>query len=105
MYAASDEARNTTQAATSSGRPNAPAGIVPSRRFLCSSESLSVMGVVMKPGATQFTVMPREATSAASARATLALGEAALAAGQTGEARTRFEALLERMELAPGGSR
>ncbi len=43
-----------------------PAGMAP-RSFCCwSSPRPSVIAVVMKPGAMQFTVMPRVATSAAS---------------------------------------
>jgi hypothetical protein len=45
-----------------------PAGTIVKIRDFCSSFSLSVIAVSMKPGATQLTVMPRLPNSRASAR-------------------------------------
>src|SRR5881628_1251569 len=67
VFLASDEAKNTIAAATSRAEPMRPSG----KRVFSSSFTLSprtsVMGVLMKPGATAFTVMLREEISMAMA--------------------------------------
>src|ERR1700738_920581 len=68
IYPACGEARNATACATSSGLPSRPSGICAFSAVCCSSGRLFVMSVSMKPGATQFTVMPRLPISRASAR-------------------------------------
>ncbi len=64
-YAASSDTRNDTTAATSSGEPRRFMGT--SRSIAFASKRPAVIGVPMMPGATEFTVMPRVATSSASA--------------------------------------
>ena len=53
----------TTASATSSGLPNSPSGIVLHASSLTVSDSLSVISVVIKPGATAFTVIFLAASS------------------------------------------
>src|SRR5277367_6431127 len=55
-------------AATSASEPKRPSGIMDFILSFSSCGSGAVMGVSMKPGATAFTVMLREATSTAMAR-------------------------------------
>ena len=57
---------STMAAAISRGSPNRPAGIWSPMRRRWSSVRTSVIGLAMKPGATQFAVIPRPASSAAS---------------------------------------
>jgi hypothetical protein len=61
-------ARNTSAAATSSGWPPWPSA--DSRRATCriATGTAAVIRVSMKPGATAFAVIPRAASSGASAR-------------------------------------
>ena len=63
MYFARSDAKNTTASATSSTVPNAPSGIVLHASSFTASESLSVISVAINPGATAFTVIPRDDNS------------------------------------------
>ena len=63
MYDASSDARKATVFATCSGFPNVPAGIWLRIWFLTCSLNFCVISVSIKPGATAFTVMPRDASS------------------------------------------
>jgi hypothetical protein len=65
-YDASRDARNAMQAATSSGVPIRPIGIVPRAASRAVAGSDDVIAVSMNPGATLLTVMLRVATSRAS---------------------------------------
>ena len=65
IQAASSLARKTAAPAMSAGSPIRPAGIRSSRPACCCAPSASVMGERTKPGAMQFSVTPRAATSAA----------------------------------------
>src|SRR5215469_5304266 len=67
MYPASSLARKTMAEATARGQPMRPNGMRVFKPSFTASESTSVMGVSMKPGATAFTVMFREAISIAMA--------------------------------------
>src|SRR5690606_7326230 len=64
MYPAASESRKATVAATSSGVPTRPAGII---FRACSTTCGSSISVSISPGATQLTVMRRLASSSASA--------------------------------------
>src|SRR5689334_16641195 len=67
MAPASDESRNATSAATSSGATKRPIG---GRRGAdCARAGSRNMGVSVAPGATTFTVIPRGASSLAHERA------------------------------------
>src|SRR5262249_3060217 len=66
MYAASSDIRNATSAAPSPGVPTRCIGISFS---ISSSGASSSMSVATGPGATQFTVISRDASSTASALA------------------------------------
>ena len=57
-----DDGGGDVGARSEPSRPERRAGCA----SFCASVSASVIGLSMKPGATQLTVMPREATSAAS---------------------------------------
>ncbi len=65
MYAPQSEAKKPTAAAISSGVPKRASGICDMSTSICFSCKARVMSVSMKPGATQFTVMPREPISLA----------------------------------------
>src|SRR5690606_38080329 len=67
IYDASSEARKQTAAAMSSGVPSRPSGMRSAQAACAPSARPRVMSVSIMPGATAFTVMPREATSRASA--------------------------------------
>jgi len=58
-------ARKTMAEATSRGEPIRPSGMRVFKASFTSSDNTSVIGVAIKPGATAFTVMPREAISMA----------------------------------------
>src|SRR5690606_13660324 len=58
MNEASSEHRNATAAATSSGVPSRPSGVLSRRPSRCSSDRAAVMSVVMYPGATALTRTP-----------------------------------------------
>jgi len=60
--------QNSTADATSAGVPSLFIGTRSRSRFFASSESDRVIAVSMNPGATQLTVMFREASSRASVR-------------------------------------
>src|SRR5215218_4675693 len=66
IYDASSEARKHTAAATSSGVPSRPSGICSDQSRFALSTSPRVISVSISPGATTFTVIPREAISRAS---------------------------------------
>ena len=66
MYDAISDAKKTTEFAMSSGVAALFRGMVLVHAFNCSSFNAAVMSVATKPGATQFTVIPREPTSFAS---------------------------------------
>ena len=68
IYPAPSDARNPTDCAISASVPARPSGIVAIIAARCFSSSTAVMAVSMYPGATAFTVIPREATSRASER-------------------------------------
>src|SRR3546814_6081253 len=61
LVRSSEDARNATTAATSSGRPARPIGVYPA----ALASSAVVDPVVIQPGATLFTVIPCWATSSA----------------------------------------
>ena len=67
IYADSSDARKQTAAATSSAVPSRLSGICVSIAEWADSSTAVVMSVSIIPGATTFTVMPRLATSRASA--------------------------------------
>src|SRR5579884_439398 len=67
IYAASSLARKQTACATSISVPMRPRGISGRRRSRAAGSSAAVMAVSIKPGATALTVIPREATSWATA--------------------------------------
>ena len=70
IYAASSDARKHTAAATSSARAEPAERNLRRPVALRASPSIArVMSVSISPGATTFTVMPRDATSRASALA------------------------------------
>ena len=65
MYEASSETRNATAFEISSALPNRARGMASSNLVRWSSPSAEVMSVSINPGATAFTVIPREAISSA----------------------------------------
>src|SRR5574338_888876 len=67
IYDAASEARKHTADATSSGDPRRPSGIFEAQVSCALAAIARVISVSIRPGATTFTVMPREATSCASA--------------------------------------
>ena len=65
MYDAISEAKKTADAAISSAVAALFNGMVFVQAFNCSSFNAAVISVATKPGAIQFTVIPREPTSLA----------------------------------------
>ena len=68
LQAAASESRKATAPATSSGCPTRPSGMAPAIVSRAACVMAAVMSVSMNPGATQLTVMLREASSRASER-------------------------------------
>src|SRR5205085_11666628 len=67
-YAAASEHRKAMTSATSSGVPNRPRGTCAASAPRRSSDSASVMAVVIGPGSTALQVIDRDATSRATDR-------------------------------------
>jgi hypothetical protein len=66
-YLAFGEARNAITSPTSAGSPRRPSGTFAISSAVTDSGSCAVISVAMYPGHTAFTVMPRDASSRASA--------------------------------------
>ena len=64
-YSDLSDTKNSTQFATSLGEPIFPIGIFSIKDSRCDSDKAAVIGVSIKPGAMQFTVMFLFANSSA----------------------------------------